>query len=188
MCHSRFEEARKYFCPFWNGYDSGQAAESAGYRKTTRTRKRWSEEERTTNVFGKDYDTERHLFGGKWISRPLRCVHRGNFYWFSVRLDSQRSFHTHTSPSPLSPTLFHLLPPIVLSRLEVLSPSVRRYLGRNSFLRRCPYLTRPTPDLLFLLSLLFFYLCSYFLSIFRRRSTRWARVEDRSKTRTMNIK
>lgn len=64
-CHSwRPEEARKYFCPFWNGYDSGQTAESVGYRKTTRTRKRWSEEERTMNALGKDYDTERRLFRG----------------------------------------------------------------------------------------------------------------------------
>lgn len=51
----------------------------------------------------KDYDTERRFVRGKWISRPLRCVHRGNFYWFSVRSDSQRSFRTHTSPSPLNP-------------------------------------------------------------------------------------
>lgn len=126
--------------------------------------------------------------GGKWISRPLRCVHRGNFYWFSVRLDSQRSSHTHTSPSPLSPILLlHLLlPSIVFSRLEVLSPSVRRYLGRNSFLHRCPYLARPTPDLLFLLPLLFS--ISAATSFLSSGDARFARVEDRSKTRTMNIK
>lgn len=141
MCHSRrFEEVRKYFCPLWNGYDSGQTAESAGYRKTTWTRKRWSEEERTMNALGKDYDTERRLFRGNGY-RDL-----SNACTVEISIDSQLGWipsvvsapipHSHPLTLPFHPptTILLLFPPITLSRLEVLSPSVHWYLGRNGFL------------------------------------------------------
>lgn len=113
---------------------------------------------------------------GKWISRPLWCVHRGNFYWFSVRLDSQRSFRTHTSLSPLNPTisflrplLLHLLPPITLPRFEVLSPSVHRYLGRNGFLHRCSIWRILFPISPLSSPFTFSIFTPRFLSIFRRQ-------------------
>jgi len=125
----------------------------------------------------------------EWISRLLRCVHRGNFYWFSVRSDSQRSFHTRYLT--LNPTFLdfdHILlflPPIVLSWLEVVSPSVHRYLKMISCitvpLSSIPLLISPIFSLYFSLSLS---RASFLFS-----DDAWHEmIEDRSKTRAMNIK
>lgn len=118
----RAEKAREYFCSFWDGQaiqvkprDQPDIEE-----QQEDTRERESEEARTTNVLGKDYDTERCLFGRNGYRDFSVCAHPGNFYWFSVRSDSQRSFpHPRISPSPLNPyfpiltfhpVLFFLLP------------------------------------------------------------------------------
>lgn len=84
-CHSqRSEEARKYFCPLWKWLRFGSnRGVGRGYRKTTRTWERWIEEERTTNVLGKDYDTERRLFGGNgYRDLPGACT-------VEISIDSQ---------------------------------------------------------------------------------------------------
>lgn len=69
---------------FGSGYDLGQTAElAADIGKTTQTWERWIEEERTTNVLGKDYDTERRLFGGNgYRDLPDACT-------VEISIDSQ---------------------------------------------------------------------------------------------------
>lgn len=102
---------REYFCPFRDGHtirvkvrgrlDIGEQA------RARRNEKEWKNErerERSDKFARKRLRYCKTFVREKWIPRPpLRCAHRENFYWFSVRSDSQRSFRTHTSPSSLKP-------------------------------------------------------------------------------------
>lgn len=111
MCHSQRSEKIFLFTSKWVGFGSNRGSrpdigkQREHEKEEARTRERRMRAEKIT--------IPKDVCSGKWISRPLQCVHRGNFYWFSVSSDSQRSFHPHTSPSPLNPTFLfsdHLPP------------------------------------------------------------------------------
>lgn len=152
-------------------------------------------------ALGKDYDTERRLFGGNGY-RDLSdaCT-------VEISIDSPLGWipsvvsapipHSHplTLPFHSPATLLLLLPPITLSWFEVLSPSVHRYLSRNGFLHRCPIwrVLFSISPLSFTFTFSIFTPC--FLSIFwrqfdltRKKERKKKRVKNRSKIHVMNTK
>lgn len=156
-------------------------------KNNTRIRERESEEARTTNVLGKDYDTERCLFGRNGYRDFSVYAHPGNFYWFSVRSDSQRSFHTPVShprlltltfPSslsvPFSSFSFLLLPYAAVREFESFSLSVPQYLGRKGFLHNGTLIYRVSASFFLSLSITI----SLFISQLRR-------VQDHFETLTI---
>lgn len=116
----RVEKAREYFYSLWDGQTIRVKPRDKPDIEEQHERiwARESEEAGTMNVLGKDYDTERCLFGRNGYRDFSVCAYRGNFYWFSVRSDSQCSFRTPVSHPRLltltfpssDPILFFLLP------------------------------------------------------------------------------
>lgn len=121
----------------WCRTDIGKQRERE--RDEARKKERWMRSEKITipkDIYSEEMD----------ISRPLRCVHRRNFYWFSVRLDSTGVVsapipHPHplTLPfhSPSSPSPYHPFRGFLKSFLLLFTDISAERFG---FLHRYPYL------------------------------------------------
>lgn len=110
------EEARKYFCPLWKWplFESNCGVTRISENNTNMREMKWGKE--NDECTQKRLRYRKMFVREKWISNPLRCVHRGNFYWFSVRSDSSVVFHPYLYPHLL--TLFFQTPTIFLFLLS----------------------------------------------------------------------
>lgn len=113
----RAEKVREYFCSLWDGQairvKPRDQPDIEKQHEGVSERKRGSENDECAR---KRLRYRKTFVWGKWISRLLRCAHRGNFYWFSVRSDSQRSFrapvsHPHLLTLTFPPSDHSLLSP-----------------------------------------------------------------------------